>query len=73
MTIASGSLRLVEGSGPTKYDDCASAQAFTTTETQWRTLEPQGVSVFVHYYCLRSDWHDKPGTFLSDIIYTVSQ
>lgn len=73
LTIASGSLRYVEGSEPTGYDDCANARVLSTSDNLWRGPEPQGISPFVHYYCLRSDWHDEPGTFLSNVIYTVSQ
>jgi hypothetical protein len=73
LTVASGSLRYMEGSEPTGYDDCANAQAFSTSDNLWRESEPQGVSTFVHYYCLRSDWYDEPGTFLSNVIYTVTQ
>jgi hypothetical protein len=73
LTIASGSLRYAEGSEPTGYDDCANALPFSTSDNPWRESEPRGISTFVHYYCLRSGWHDRPGTFLSNVIYTVSQ
>jgi hypothetical protein len=73
MSIASGALRYVEGAPPVSYDDCASAAAFATAEAPWRTEVSAGVHSFVHYYCLRSDWSDEPGSFRSSVIYTVSQ
>ena len=72
MSTASGALRY-EDSAPASYAECASATAFTTSPVTWRTDVAPGVSAYTHYYCLRIDWTDDPGTFFSTVTYTVSQ
>ena len=73
MTVASGVWRYSEGALPTSYSDCSGATALTTTTDIWKSSVPPGVSPHVHYYCLRVDWIDDPGTFISTITYEVTQ
>ncbi len=73
MTIASGVLLFSEGSEPTTYALCSSATALTTLATAWKTSIGAGNNTYTHYYCLRVDWDDDPGTFSSTVTYTVTQ
>ena len=73
MTIASGALRHSEGSAPTSYSEAASATAFQTTAQSWKSSVAKGVNSYFHFYSLRVDWDDDPGTFSSTINYEVTQ
>ncbi|MFQ5875704.1 MAG: hypothetical protein ACE5JL_18150, partial [Dehalococcoidia bacterium] len=73
MSIASGVLRYAEGSEPTSYSACAPATAFTTASSPWKSSIPEGIQIYAHYYCLRVDWDDDPGDFISTVTYTVTQ
>jgi hypothetical protein len=73
MTIAGGALLFSEGSEPTTYALCGSANALTTLATAWKTSIGAGNNTYTHYYCLRVDWDDDPGTFSSMVTYTVTQ
>ena len=73
MTIAGGVLLFSEGSEPTTYALCGAATAFTTTPTSWVSSVAKGKTTYTHYYCLRVDWDDDPGTFSSSVTYTVTQ
>ncbi len=73
MTIASSVLLFSGGSDPASYADCGSATALTITPTSWQTSIAAGKNTYTHYYCLRVDWNDDPGTFSSIVTYTVTQ
>ena len=73
MTVESGVLKYVEGPEPASYEDCDAGTGLTTSPATWKASIGPGRSVFVHYYCLRVDWDDAPGTFTSSITYTATQ
>ncbi|MDP3062637.1 MAG: hypothetical protein Q8O40_05440 [Chloroflexota bacterium] len=73
MTVASGALRYAEGSEPTSYSACSSGTAFQSTAQTWKSNVAKGKSSYTQYYCLRVDWTDDPGTFVSNTTYTVTQ
>ena len=73
ITIASGALRYAESTEPSSYTDCSSSTAFATTSSSWKSAVSAGVSPYTHYYCLRVDWVDDPGTFVSTLTYAVTQ
>jgi hypothetical protein len=73
MSVASGVLRYTEGSEPASYGACASGTAFTTIATSWKGSIAEGIQVYAHYYCLRVDWDDDTGTFISTVTYSVTQ
>lgn len=73
MTVASGVWRYTEGTQPASYADCTAATAFTIAASPWKSGISAGINGYVHYYCLRVDWIDDPGTILSTLTYQVSQ
>ncbi len=73
MTIAGSVLLFSGGSEPASYGDCGSATTLTTTPTSWVSSVAKGNTAYTHYYCLRVDWDDDPGTFSSTVTYTVTQ
>ena len=72
MSISGGVMTYAE-SAPASYSDCSSATAFTTTAASWKTSVAKGKNTYTHYYCLRVDWDDDPGTFSSSVTYTATQ
>lgn len=72
MTIASGVLRWKDGSAPASYSDCSSATSFNTAASTWKSAVPRGNTTYTTYYCLRDDWTDDPGTFISTVTYTAT-
>lgn len=73
MTISSGVLRYIEGNAPSSYDSCEAGTVLTPFPATWKTGVSAGRNIFVHFYCLRVDWDDAPGTFSSSINYTATQ
>ena len=73
MTVGSGVWRYAEGAQPSSYSECESSTAFTTNSSPWKTSIPAGINQYTQHYCLRVDWTDDPGDFLSTITYDVSQ
>lgn len=73
MTVASGVLRYAEGTAPASYSGCTNATAFQSTAQTWKSSVAKGKSTYAHFYCLRVDWDDDPGTFSSNVTYTVTQ
>ncbi|MBI4337968.1 MAG: hypothetical protein HY683_09110 [Chloroflexi bacterium] len=73
LTVASGVWRYAEGSAPSSYSGCASTAAFTTALSPWKAGVGPGVAAYTHFYCLRIDWTDTPGTFTSTATYSVTQ
>ena len=71
MTIASGVLKYVEGSAPASYATCAAGSAPSTNT--WKQDVAPGRNTFAHFYCLRVDWDDAPGTFFTSVSYTINQ
>ena len=73
MTILSGVLKYSEDVAPNSYATCGLATALTTAPASWKSSVAKGKYSYSHYYCLRVDWDDDPGTFSSTITYTVTQ
>ena len=73
MTVASGVWRYSEGSEPASYTDCAGATVLTLTAATWKSSVPAGINPYTHYHCLRIDWIDDPGGFVSSLTYEVTQ
>jgi hypothetical protein len=73
MTVASGAMRYAEAVVPTSYSDAAGGVAFQTTGQAWKSSVAKGVNSYTHFYSLRVDWNDDPGTFASTITYEVTQ
>lgn len=73
MTIASGVLRWSDATAPTSYEACQTATAFRSTAQAWKSDVPRGEYSFTQFYCLRVDWTDDPGSFDSNVTYTVAQ
>ncbi len=63
----------MESSPPESYDGCAAAIAIGTTPSPWKSSVPAGITTYTQYYCLRVDWNDAPGTFVSTTTFSVSQ
>ena len=72
LTIASGALRRCT-SVPGDYATASGCTAFTTSAASWASNVTKGVSTYTHYLALRIDWNDDPGTFSSNVLYSVAQ
>jgi len=73
MTVLSGVLKYSEGVEPNSYINCGLSTSFTTAPASWKASVAKGKYTYIHYYCLRVDWDDDPGTFSSTVTYTVTQ
>lgn len=71
MSIDSGVLRYTE-SAPSNYWDAALATAFTNRESGFEAAGTKGVHTYNHFYALRVNWEDDPGTFASSVTYSAT-
>jgi hypothetical protein len=72
LTVASGALRRCTAA-PADYAAASSCTAFTTSAASWASSVAKGTSTYTHYVALRIDWNDDPGTFSSNVVYSVTQ
>jgi len=73
MTIAGGVLGWVETTAPSSYAACQAAAVFRSSAQTWKSNVAKGTRSYVQFYCLRINWNDDPGTFGSNVTYTVTQ
>lgn len=71
MSIESGVLRY-SASAPGSYFDVALAPSLTTSGISFEAAGTKGVNTYTHFYALRVDWRDDPGTFVSSVTYTAT-
>jgi hypothetical protein len=71
MTIESGVLRFSPVM-PASYYGAALSQPFTLTGTSFEAAGTKGVHSYSHYYALRVNWTDDPGTFVSSVAYSAT-
>ena len=73
MAIASGVFKYVEGTDPQSYGACSAGSDPSSTPGSWKSNIAPGRSLYTHHYCLRVDWDDAPGTFVTALNYTATQ
>ena len=71
MTIHSDVLRY-SASEPTSYYDAALAPAFGADGSTFERSGTKGIHDYTYFYALRVDWNDDPGTFQSNVTYSVT-